>query len=247
MEFVNVTLSGDEENYIIPFGDVHIGDPCFSEAIFDEIIEKAKMDNVYLLLVGDLINNALKNSKSDVYKDTLEPMEQVKTIIKKLMPVRDKIIGLVAGNHEDRTSKECGIDLSELIAEKLEIPYSNSTMYLQIKSGKYGTGFNNYTIFCAHGNGGGGTKGSKANKLHSLSNLAVADIYCMGHIHDSIVFSDPIYLPDTRHNKVSMKKRYYMSSGSCLTYGGYGEKLLLRPGSSTYPIIKLGNTVNILY
>ena len=248
MRFISKDLGDSEEIRIIPLSDVHIGEHGFNEKLLDSVIKLVKEnDNMYLVLLGDLINNALKTSKSDVYGDKLTPHEQVNYIVEKLMPVKDKILGCVSGNHEDRTSREVGIDLTEIIARLLEIPYDSAGIVYQLKYGSFGSGKNNNVIYTTHGFGGAGTKGSKANKLQNLSNLCLADLYIMGHIHDIITFSDCVYVPDTRHNKMVLKKRTYLSTGSCLEYGGYAEKMLLRPGSSGYPIVSLyKGQVNIM-
>lgn len=240
IKFITKDLGTSEEIFIIPLSDVHIGEKGFNEKLLDDIIKDVKEnDDLYLLLIGDLINNATKNSKSDVYHEVMTPHEQVNFIVDKLKPVRHKILGSVSGNHEDRTSRESGVDLSNVIADFLEIPYDNSSMVYQIKHGVSGSGKNNYIIYTTHGFGGGGTKGAKANKLQKLSELCIADLYIMGHYHDIITFSDSVYIPDTRHDKMVLKTRQYLITGSCVEYGGYAEKMLLRPGRTGYPLIKL--------
>lgn len=242
MKFITRDLGDHESIYIIPLSDVHIGEEGFNETLLDNIIKMVlKQDNLFVVLLGDLINNALKTSKSDVYTATMTPQQQVNYIVDKLKPIRHKILGSVSGNHEDRTSKDAGIDLSAVIAQFLDIPYDSASLVYQIKHGTKGSGKNNYVIYTTHGFGGGGSKGAKANKLQKLSELCLADLYVMGHIHDVVTFSDAIYVPDTRHDRVVLKKRTYLSTGSCLQYGGYAEKMLLRPGSEGYPLIHLSD------
>lgn len=240
MNFITRDLGDNEDIYIIPLSDVHIGEKGFNEKLLDEVIDKVKTnDNFYMLLIGDLINNATKLSKSDVYHETMTPHEQVNLIVEKLTPIKHKILGSVSGNHEDRTSRDSGIDLSQVIAKFLEIPYDNSSLVYQIKHGTFGSGKNNYILYTTHGFGGGGTKGAKANRLQNLSNMCIADLYIMGHYHDIITFSDSIYVPDTRHDRVVLKRRQYLITGSCVEYGGYAEKMLLRPGKTGYPLVHL--------
>lgn len=240
MNFITRDLGDNEDIYIIPLSDVHIGEKGFNEKLLDEVIDKVRTnDNFYMLLIGDLINNATKLSKSDVYHETMTPHEQVNLIVEKLTPIKHKILGSVSGNHEDRTSRDSGIDLSQVIAKFLDIPYDNSSLVYQIKHGTFGSGKNNYVLYTTHGFGGGGTKGAKANRLQNLSNMCIADLYIMGHYHDIITFSDSIYVPDTRHDRVVLKRRQYLITGSCVEYGGYAEKMLLRPGKTGYPLVHL--------
>lgn len=60
--------------------------------------------NRYVVLNGDLMNTALKNSKSDVYKDTLKPSEQLELLKKELMPIKHRILAATNENHENRKS-----------------------------------------------------------------------------------------------------------------------------------------------
>ena len=105
---------------IIPISDVHIGDKTTNLKAFKEVIERIKNEpNTYTILNGDLCNIALKNSKSDVYSDELTPMEQVLQIINFLEPIKDKILVMSNGNHEDRITKDTSIDVLYLVAKQL--------------------------------------------------------------------------------------------------------------------------------
>lgn len=240
MKYITKDLGHSEDIYIIPLSDVHIGEKGFNEKLLDDIIKRVKeTNNLYVMLLGDLINNGTKTSKSDVYHEVMTPHEQVNYIVDKLKPIKNKILGMVSGNHEDRTARDSGVDLSNVIADFLDLPYDSASVTYQVRHGKFGSGKNNYVIYTTHGFGGGATKGAKSNKLLKLSELCIADLYVMGHIHDIITFKDAIYVPDTRHDKIILKERTYLSTGSCLEYGGYAEKMLLRPGSSGFPLIHL--------
>lgn len=112
MKIIRVNLNKEnnkimEDITIIPIADVHIGDKLANLKLFKETIERIKNEpNTYTIINGDLCNMALKNSKSDVYSDDLSPMEQVITMVDYLKPIKDKILVIGTGNHEDRTQKE---------------------------------------------------------------------------------------------------------------------------------------------
>ena len=120
---------------ILPIADVHIGDKLCNLKLFKEALERIKNEpNTYTIINGDLCNMALKNSKSDVYSDSLSPMEQVIQVTELLKPIKDKILVIGTGNHEDRTQKETKIDVTRLISRELGIEdrYSNGwwTLFL---------------------------------------------------------------------------------------------------------------------
>ena len=123
---------------IIPISDVHIGDKTANLKAFKEVLERVKSEpNTYTILNGDLCNIALKNSKSDVYADDLTPMEQVIQILNFLEPIKDKILVLSNGNHEDRITKDTSIDVLYLVAKQLHLEqvYSPSWWYLYLSFG----------------------------------------------------------------------------------------------------------------
>jgi len=62
-----------------------------------------------------------ERSVSDVYEDTLTPAEQLRWCKKELYPIRDRILSITNGNHEDRIKRETSIDVVGELAEYLGI------------------------------------------------------------------------------------------------------------------------------
>lgn len=232
---------------IIPISDVHIGDKNCNTKLFKEIVDRIQHEpNTYTIINGDLCNIALKNSKSDVYSDEMSPMEQVLEVIKYLEPIKDKILVMSNGNHEDRITKETNIDVLYLVAKQLKIEdvYSPGWWYLYL-----GFGENNrhkpvlYTITGYHGYGGGSTTGAKANKVKKMSQVVLADVYIMSHVHEPINTKGIIYNPDYQHRAIVKKEMYYCISNSFLEYAGsYAEKMGLIPSNTGINEIELNGT-----
>lgn len=116
-----VTLGEDVEKIeILPLSDLHIGDPAFNEPALKNYLKYVQLEpNRYILLNGDILNNATKASVSDIYAETMPPRRQIEHAAELLAPVADRILGIVSGNHERRTDKESGISPVEILAEKL--------------------------------------------------------------------------------------------------------------------------------
>ena len=222
---------------IIPISDVHIGDKTADLKAFKEVLERIKNEpNTYTILNGDLCNIALKNSKSDVYSDELTPMEQVLQIIKFLEPIKDKILVMSNGNHEDRITKDTNIDVLYLVAKQLQIEqvYSPSWWYLYLSFGKDKRGRKvNYTLTGYHGSGGGRKSGGKINRLEEMSQVVIADIYLMGHVHKPIATKGVIYTPYYQSRTLSKQEMYYLISNSFVDYqGSYAEKMGMIPSNN---------------
>ena len=223
---------------IIPISDVHIGDKTTNLKAFREVLERIKNEpNTYTILNGDLCNIALKNSKSDVYSDELTPMQQVLQIINFLEPIKDKILVMSNGNHEDRITKDTSIDVLYLVAKQLHLEqaYSPSWWYLYLSFGKDRKGRSvNYTLTGYHGSGGGGRKsGSKINRLEEMSQVVIADIYLMAHVHKPIATKGVIFTPYYQSKTLTKQEMYYLISNSFVEYEeSYAEKMGMIPSNN---------------
>lgn len=229
---------------IIPISDVHIGDKKADLKAFRDVLDRIKNEpNTYTILNGDLCNIALKNSKSDVFSEDLTPMEQVLKVLEFLEPIKDKILVMSNGNHEDRITKETSIDVLYLVAKQLHLEqvYSPSWWYLYLS---FGNSNKNrpvlYTLTGYHGAGNGTTTGAKANRVKKMSQVVLADVYLMSHVHEPITTKGVIFTPDYQHKSVVKKEMYYCISNSFVEYeGSYAERLGLPPSNTGISEIEL--------
>lgn len=245
MKVIKKDLSSDIKKLtIIPISDVHIGDKTANIKAFKEVLDRIKNEpNTYTILNGDLCNIALKTSKSDIFSDELTPMQQVLQVINFLEPIKDKILVMSNGNHEDRITRDTNIDILYLVAKQLHIEqvYSNSWWYLYLTFGNTNKGRPAlYTISGFHGFGGGSTTGGKANKVKKMSQVVLADCYIMSHVHEPINTKGVIFAPDYQHKSIVKKEMYYCISNSFVEYeGSYAEKLGLIPSNTGINEIEL--------
>ena len=182
---------------------------------------------------------ALKNSKSDVYGDHLSPMQQILEITEYLRPIKDKILVIGTGNHEDRTQKETNIDVTRIVARELGIEerYSNGWWYLYLTFGQETRHHKNpitYGITGLHGYGGGRKSGAKINRLEDMSNVVIADLYIMSHTHKPISTKNCIYIPYYQSKALTKQEMYYLMTNSFLeSDGGYAEKMGFPPSNTS--------------
>lgn len=248
MKDIRVTLSQDVKNIdVILLGDIHRGSAQFDEPLFNKVIKYiSENENCYTVLMGDLIDNALKNSKSNIYCAVESPKDSIDWIVNKLKSIKHKILALTSGNHEDRTSREAGIDITANIAERLDLTerYSEGPFILYVslgtsrnRKGMYQT----FTIFGTHGSGGGSSQSGALNKILSLANIVPnADIYLMGHTHKPLITFENRYLINSVARTHVEHEALYVNGGSFLNFeGSYGEKNLYKPTSKKVPIINL--------
>lgn len=239
--------------------DLHIGDPLCDEAKILETIDQIKNDpNSYCIINGDIMNWASKTSVSDIYSETLKPMEQIQSAYDLLLPIKDKIIGILTGNHELRAWKSEGIDILRLVARQMGIEdrYSSRSMYIFLRFGSDITGKkeNNpsklprklcYTLFVNHGSGGGRREGSKVNRLADMATIADADIYIHSHTHLPVIMRVPFYRVNLSNSSIQLVDKLFINTGASLNYGGYGEQFEFKPSSKETPVIKLSGQKKI--
>ena len=113
MKVIKRDLGGEFKNIkLLALSDFHIGDSLCNLKLIKEVLEEVKnSDNTFVILNGDLVNNGVKNSVSNVYDEKLTPMEQIVKLCDLLEPIKDRILVIHQGNHELRSYKEDGIDI----------------------------------------------------------------------------------------------------------------------------------------
>ena len=256
MKVIKKELKGNIDKLtIIPISDVHIGDKTANLKAFKEVIERIKNEpNTYAIVNGDICNFAFKNSKSDCYSEALSPMTELLEAIKYLEQIKEKLLVLSSGNHEDRLSKETNIDAMYLIAKQLGLEelYAPSWWYLYLSFGNNKAKGDNrkllYTITGYHGGiSNGSTTGSKANKVKRMSQVVLADCYVMSHVHEPLTTKGIIFIPDYQHKTIVKKEMYYCISNSFVEYeNSYAEKLGLIPGHNGINEIELDGTKKLI-
>ncbi len=230
------------------FADEHIGDEHSDIKRVLQRIEYVKnTPNAYCILNGDIIDNATKTSLGDTYTQVLNPMEQLERAIAIFEPIKDKILCITHGNHENRSYKKEGINISRLIAAQLGLidRYTPTSAVLFIRLGcdnhnhkrKY-----RYTAYVLHGSGGGRKEGAKAIRLADMASIIDTDIYIHSHTHLPMIMKQAFHRCDNNNSTVVYVDKLFVNTAANLTYGGYGEAGEFKPTSTDTPIIYLSGT-----
>jgi len=209
---------------LYPIGDTHIGSKNYNDEFFRQVIAEIK-DNPdgYWVGMGDFLENALVGSKSDIYTQTMPPTEQAAYVCELLIPIKDKGLFLIAGNHEQRTMRLAGFIPEQLIAVRLGLPYLgfSSFAYFLLDGSKHGKSF---VCYFHHNYGGGYTKGGKVNRADQLRRIApTADAIFSGHFH--ITSRTPTTWFEAVRTGIVTKIGYDYITGSALEYkNSYAEE-----------------------
>ena len=249
MKAIRCDLPYAQQIEIIPMADLHIGDNCSDFKLIMERIEYIEnTPNAYCILGGDLMDTAIASSIGDTYGANLQPMEQLKQCVKIFEPIKDKILAVLPGNHENRVYKSDGLDMTELMCAQLGIvkKYSPTTALLFIRFGKQSSNRHGrpvlYTLYVTHGSGGGRREGGKVNRLADLASIVDADIYIHAHTHLPLIFKEAFYRVSGSNSSVSLVDKLFVNTAAALDYGGYGDKEGFKPASKRSPVIYLDGT-----
>ena len=224
------------KKYLLPFGDLHYGHPnCDIEAA-EGYLKWARDNDAWILLMGDLVENSSKESVgAGVYEQVMNPDEQKYRIVEMIEPYKDLVLGMLTGNHEERTFKHSGHDPSRAMARMLDGPYLRYSAILRLLVDGIG-----YTVYATHGGSGSATSAGKLNAVKKLSRFIEADIYLMGHMHDLLVDSSIKKVLDLRNKVVRDRRVTHCVTGSYLRYeDSYSEMKNYSPGRIGSPRIRL--------
>jgi len=120
-----VDLSHHESVEIVSMGDLHTGDAHCEWTMIRSAVDWLKeAANRYAVIPGDVFNTAILNSVSlDLSEPPMPVMDARHLLARILEPVRDRILAIVPGNHDDRLIKSSGEDSVDALACELGLPY----------------------------------------------------------------------------------------------------------------------------
>lgn len=250
MKIIKVDLPKEITNIELHiFADEHIGDEhCDMDRLKERIKYVAETPNAYCVLNGDILDNASRSSIGDIETREFNIMGQIQQGVELFSPIKDKILCLTNGNHENRAYRKEGIDISKLVALQLGIgdKYSPTSVLLFLRFGKSknhsGTSKQLYTIYMLHGSGGGRKEGAKAIRLADLNTIVDADIFIHSHTHLGMIMKQAYHRIDRPNSSVALVDKLFVNTAANLNYGGYGEAQEFKPSSKETPVIYLSGT-----
>ena len=179
----------------------------------------------------------------------MPPMKQVDAMVSLLNPIRSKIIGVTAGNHEARVYRSDGLDMMRFVCRELcvEPKYNPEGVLIFLRFGtaaKQGRHSDIspkqwYTIYATHGSGGGRKEGAKIIRLAELAGIVDADIYVHSHTHLPIITKEAYFRVSSANCSTKLIDKLFVNTGATMSYGGYGQAQAYKPSSKATPMITL--------
>ena len=220
---------------LVVLSDVHLGAEECAQSRFEEALAYCKRKRSAILLLGDIVENALRMDMQA--EQVLDPTGQIKLARDLLKPFvkREQIVGAVRGNHEARSMRAASLDLTDLLAHSLGIPYFGPGGIFRFKAG-----MNVYQVAGIHGR-----SGARANKYLDTERLMKvypeADVWVAGHNH--YLGAKPVYAARIGKNgSEELSERWRVRSGTYLKWDSdYAREAVYEPGVVGSPILRFGN------
>ena len=227
---------------LILMGDFHVGSDGFSEHQLVAYIKWIK-DNphVRVILMGDMLEVGELSGYTQAQRDNCKV--QLEKLISYLKPIKNQIICILEGNHEERFTRaiDSMYTLSEIVASELGIkdkvilPGSQKGAVIVLKvTNQY------YPIYVIHGNTGAII--NKGTQLKRMAFTTKVPLIAHGHTHQ-IYHDHYVYRGVTKINNefyVSIYEQHWVATGCFVKYLGYAEQ-------RSYPMTKIGAPIIRFY
>lgn len=202
---------------IYPIGDVHIGSANFDLSLFKKWVQTVQEDpHSAVIIVGDMMDMGLKNSKTNIYEAVLTPRQQKELCYELLLPIVDKILAGCSGNHENRAVREVGSNpLYDVFCRLgIEDRYRENACFIKIQVGHKKRNPIVYGVVATHG---------KSKSKDEKWNYTVdgCDCFISGHTHKGTHAPGGKIKMDFLHNTVKTTGYQHVVVLPFLKYGGY--------------------------
>jgi len=227
---------------IYPIGDLHLGSIGCHEKEWEQFVQFIQSEpDAYIVIVGDMLDNATKNSIASTYEQRFRPMEAKNILADYLKPISDRILCGVRGNHENRSVRDVDQDpLYDVFCRlNIEERYRAGTAFLYLSIGSRDT-LNNgkpskrpmqtYNIVVTHGTGGGKFPGAAINNQHRFgARIDGCDVLITGHTHAPSITKPSKTVFDPCQQEIRTEPFACVQCASWLAYSGYPLTKMLDP------------------
>jgi predicted phosphodiesterase len=206
--------------------DIHHGANEHHWEMFDEFIDTvAKDENGYWFINGDAVEFIPPNYHISQRGQCMEPDEQHLTFIKRIDPIKEKLLFVRGGNHDMiRSIKLLGFDVAHILAETMGKPYCKLPGYTKIT-------ISNRDWYLVSGHGRSGAKNGDLELTKLAAVYSAGDVFYLGHNHQ--LYAKPVDSLKPEDNEERLHRRWYCRGGSFLKYADYARY-------SMFPIIRTG-------
>lgn len=179
---------------IIPIGDIHRGSAGLIEKLLYKAIDKAKELNAIVIGMGDygecITRSDARQDLSSFDYRYLTPDKQYEQSSIDLEPIKNQIIGILQGNHEQKAWMVHDHNYGDWLAKELSIPFCPDFLYARIifkRNCKDDAASRAFNLLAHHGYTNARTDGYKIKVIQDMANIVAGQnsphVFLMGHVH----------------------------------------------------------------
>lgn len=173
------------EIHLYPIVCLHVGAKQHSETLTKEVIKQIKADPLAKwIYMGDGGECVTLRSKGNLYEQLLNPGDQLRVCADYLIPIKDKGLFGIRGNHGNRIDKDSGIGWDEMLCSRIGIPYFGVSALGSLALTRPNNGQKkDVSLYVHHGSAGAIGPAGKMAAGHKPEALVDADIALTAHTH----------------------------------------------------------------
>lgn len=223
--------------------DIHKGSAMHDDVKYNAVKQMILNDDrAYCVIIGDMIENATPNSKSDVFYQTIPPHEQKEWSVDQIRDFGGKLLAVVDGNHErNRSTRSCGMfPLYDACARVgMEDIYRPHFAVIDIGVGtRRDTGSKKqvrYVGYLVH-------QATDQVRFGSPDMVEGFDFFVSGHDHQPKDKPRGKLIYDTSNKKLRQQDIEVINCGAFMFFGDYGSDSGRRPPSQKMYTLELSGT-----
>lgn len=212
--------------------DIHKGSKQHDDKKYAAVKRMILSDpTAYCVIVGDMIENAIPGSKSDVFYQSLPPHEQKMWVVDELKDYGSRVLAVVDGNHErNRSTKICGMFplYDACVMAGIETIYRPHFAVLDIGVGtRRDTGTKKqvrYVGYLVH-------QATNQVRFGSPDMVEGFDFFVSGHDHQPKDAPRGKLIYDTSNKMLRQKDVEYIDCGAFMSFGDYTSDSGGRPAA----------------
>lgn len=232
MKYFRYDAEGPEV-HLYPLVCWHIGAKQSSTKFIEKVIGEIQADPLARwIYMGDAGECVTKASKGNIYEQLLNPGDQLRVAAEYLMPIKDKGLFGIRGNHGNRIDKETGVGWDEMLCARVGIPYMGvsalaSVVLLRESTAKLGA-----SVFVHHGSASAITPAGKMAAAHKPEKFIHADVIITAHTHACGEAWPPKHFAyaDAFQRRIRWyTQRLFVAGSAYDSRSGYAEEKLYEP------------------
>lgn len=228
---------------LYPIVCMHVGAAQCDEDFIKGYIKRCSKDpNGRMIYMGDGGECVTKQSKGDVYAQTLSPQQQHDVVVEWLAPIakEGKLLFGIRGNHGHRIYKETGLDFDANLCHRLGVPYLGVSTFANLQVNR-----SSYDLYFHHGSDSGTPLSTKISKHEKFGSFVDADALFTAHSHIAVDLP-PLALQsaDNYQCRISTKLRHgYICGSGYDSRSGYAEEKAYSPILPSYLIVEFDGSI----